>query len=635
MSTFSVSGLASGIDTSSLIQQLMQLERQPIVRLQERQNLLRTKMDAWRDVNRRLFNLQNRAADLCRQSLYLQNKAESGDSSVFTATAAASAAPGTYQVEILSLARAHSIAGFQAAEISGQPEADSRTLLGLSGLLEINGREVEVTATDSLADICKRINETDEIGVRASIVDQRLVITRQETGAAEIALTENELSRALGLHVETEPGAGTYRLNTIQEASDARIKINNLEITRSTNRIDDVLEGVVLNLLRESDGPVSLVVERDHEQVIKAVEDFVEQYNATYQYIKSVSSYDSTTGQAGVLYGESALTRLLMSLRQVVTGTVISGGSYRTLADLGIATAAYKSGHAEGTLLLDKEKLRTALVEDPEAVMRLLGAQKINVAPGAAVTASSQLDENYPAGSIVDGDILSTRWGVGNGWTNALTDCFDDPETDAFADTGVWVRLDFRGEGGSPVKQLIDQVNIYTLDSSLYPAAEYGIRDYDVQYWDGEQWQTLLQVRGNTQGVRTHRFDPVSTEAIRIKVYASNDTAASGEAAARILEVEVMAKSDGAATRLADLLRPYTLTGTGLIDARRQGAEREIRDLNRRIENMERRLELREEALRRQFLAMEKAVGQMTSQGHWLELQLSSLSSLNIANYRK
>ena len=156
MSLFSISGLASGIDTAQMIEQLMQLERAPVKRLESSRQQLQQKMDAWRDVNRRLYNLQNRAAELRNRSLYGQFSAVSGDQSVLTATATSAASAGSYRVEVVALAAAHSVAGHQAAVITGNDSAGARTALGLSGELTISRRAVTVTETDALEDIKAR-----------------------------------------------------------------------------------------------------------------------------------------------------------------------------------------------------------------------------------------------------------------------------------------------------------------------------------------------------------------------------------------------------------------------------------------------------------------------------------------------
>jgi flagellar hook-associated protein 2 len=91
---------------------------------------------------------------------------------------------------------------------------------------------------------------------------------------------------------------------------------------------------------------------------------------------------------------------------------------------------------------------------------------------------------------------------------------------------------------------------------------------------------------------------------------------------------ELFRGEDGVARRLESYLWELTRASDGLIAVQRSSAERQIRSLNTQKESWERRLKQREAQLERQFLAMEKALGQMMSQGNWLEKQINYLSSL-------
>ncbi|HHX88069.1 MAG TPA: hypothetical protein GX693_07845, partial [Firmicutes bacterium] len=235
MSGMYVSGLASGIDTDALITRLMQLERGAINRVDSQKQQLQLKAGAWGDIRTRLVNLQQSARDLCRSSLYRQKVALSGEEGLVRVTAGLGAVCESYQLEILTLARAHSVAGFTAAEITGDPDSGVETSLGLSGTLVINGTTLEIDEGGSLRDICRQINDSAEVGVKAAVIDGRLVLSRAQTGAVEIEIGDSNLSRVLGLLIEQEPGV--YLPRTIQPPGDARYKLNGLEITRSANLI--------------------------------------------------------------------------------------------------------------------------------------------------------------------------------------------------------------------------------------------------------------------------------------------------------------------------------------------------------------------------------------------------------------
>ncbi|MFC4015333.1 discoidin domain-containing protein [Nonomuraea purpurea] len=142
-----------------------------------------------------------------------------------------------------------------------------------------------------------------------------------------------------------------------------------------------------------------------------------------------------------------------------------------------------------------------------------------NLALRRPVTASSQhVNANYPPCSIADGDRSSNGWAGGNGWNDATGRVWPDTVSIAL--------------GGA--KQ-VSRVELFTLDTERYPAASFGLRDWDVQAQVGGQWQTVAQVRGNTAGSARSDFAPVSAEAVRIVALASNGA----NDYTRIVEVEV------------------------------------------------------------------------------------------------
>ncbi|MFB4276737.1 MULTISPECIES: discoidin domain-containing protein [unclassified Nonomuraea] len=142
-----------------------------------------------------------------------------------------------------------------------------------------------------------------------------------------------------------------------------------------------------------------------------------------------------------------------------------------------------------------------------------------NFALRRPVTASSQhVNANYPPCSIADGDRSSNGWAGGNGWNDATGRAW--PDTVAIALGGT---------------RQVSRVDLYTLDTERYPAATFGLRDWDVQAQVGGQWQTVAQVRGNTAGNARSDFAPVGADAVRIVALASNGA----NDYTRIIEVEV------------------------------------------------------------------------------------------------
>jgi len=143
-----------------------------------------------------------------------------------------------------------------------------------------------------------------------------------------------------------------------------------------------------------------------------------------------------------------------------------------------------------------------------------------NLARYMPVTASSEHLPNYPACGAVDGDRDSEHWAKTTGWNDATKGNFPD-----------WLQVTF------DQPQTVGRVDLYTLNSRQYPAAGYGLKDWDVQAMVGGAWQTVAEVRGNVAGLTSSTFTPVAATAVRIRTLASNE----GPTYSRVVEVEVYA----------------------------------------------------------------------------------------------
>lgn len=346
-----ISGIATGLDTETLVQQLMAIERRPLVLMQERKNLLQQQRDAWRDINTRLNNLRDRMAELSRTSLFEGRSAVSSAADVATASATRDAAEARYNIEVVQLAQSHRVA---SAKLEGA--------IGYTGStrLAVGDRDpvvIEIDADDTVHTIAEKINEAD-VAVTARVIDGRLVIQADETGEAHQLKFEGELWWKLGI---TDDDGEILDTAQLQSAQDAVFKIEGLTITRSSNKIDDVIEGVTFTL--QGEGETVIDIKRDEAAVLDAVRKFVEQYNSTMSFIQSRSS------DGGVLQGDTLLMRIAFQLRSDITARVGGAGlAYNQLAAVGISIDRH------GTMTLNEAKLREALADDPEAVQKLFAA---------------------------------------------------------------------------------------------------------------------------------------------------------------------------------------------------------------------------------------------------------------------
>jgi len=198
MSTNLISGLVSGLDWRTIVDQLIAVDHRQVDLVVSQRQRIENKLSAWQTLNTRLLSLKTAAGDLKDRkdfNIYTTSMNTSDAavkaSDLLSVTAASSAVPGTYSVTITQLAAAQ--------KLSSRSLASSTESLGsdFAGDIIINGRVITISATDSLADVKALINNansgTQPTGVTASIVsygtnDYRLILTSDATGEAGMSL---------------------------------------------------------------------------------------------------------------------------------------------------------------------------------------------------------------------------------------------------------------------------------------------------------------------------------------------------------------------------------------------------------------------------------------------------------------
>ncbi|MBX6342780.1 MAG: flagellar hook protein, partial [Thermomicrobiaceae bacterium] len=175
MSLFKIDGLISGMKTGDIIDQLMSIERQPMIQLQQKQDSIKKVQSAWQDLASKIQALETAAAALLQRSTMLGNTAQvTTTGAPLTVSANEKATPGTYSVLVSQLATQTTArsSGALAADIDSSAKLEDialgRTVTG--GRFTINGVGIDVDpAVDSLDDVIARINGSGA-GVTASLV---------------------------------------------------------------------------------------------------------------------------------------------------------------------------------------------------------------------------------------------------------------------------------------------------------------------------------------------------------------------------------------------------------------------------------------------------------------------------------
>lgn len=401
----SFGGLASGLDTKSIISALVSIERRPISQLETKKSSLNKRKSLYSDLRGLLDKLRTSAKDLKATTDFLSMKAASDDEAVLKVTAASSAEPGTYKVRVLQLA--------QAQVNASTGSASPTTNLGgpASLILDVGGNQQLIAVNDpSLDSIAAAINQADEdldTGVRAEVVDTG----NPANGGAQryqlvVRSTKPGSDGAFTLSVDDgEPAfqalIGQVAGNTISQAQNAQLLVNGtpsgtggITVYRSSNTIADLFPGITLDLqsVPSPNKDVTITVSTDAEATSKKLQSFVDAYNKVVDFFVEQNVLDAEGKAKGPLFGDSTLRSMRSTLRGIVGASVGDTGNeaYQLLAQIGVTT------DTAGKLTFAQSKFEEALAADEDAVSALF----TNTTSGLANRLIGQL-ESYT--DTVDG----------------------------------------------------------------------------------------------------------------------------------------------------------------------------------------------------------------------------------------
>lgn len=404
-SLFSVGGLSSGLDTESIVSQLVEIERLPITRAQTRQAELQAVDTAWSGLVTGLSAVRTALDELDTVNDYDVHTAVSGsDDAAITVTRTGTPAPGGFSFTVSQLAQSYQ--GMLSG--SGLTSGDDAVGSGTIGIRHADDAGFTSIATDGLTldGLVTAINKHQDVDVNASVQQAsdgtvRLVLNSRRSG--EDGALEFDLSGAPAtLDTATQLFAGQDALLTMGDGSGGT-----LEVTSASNTLTDLVKGVSIELRQTTAAPVSVSVTRDPEITVEKVQSLVDAANEVIGQVRTATDYDPETDTAGVLQGDPTASDLRFSLVSALTGGVPDAADpYSSAAAIGITV------NRDGTLKLNTDTLTGALADDPDAVITALTAPAAPAAgePGPGVF--TQLDAVLDDYEGVNGRISTTRQGL-------------------------------------------------------------------------------------------------------------------------------------------------------------------------------------------------------------------------------
>lgn len=372
-----IDGIASGIDTGSIVNSLVAASATPMKIMEADLAREESKRDRVGEFKTKLTAIADSLKAINETDEFGEFGATLSDEGYFSATTDSQAIAGSYSITVNALAK---------AEISAsQALADADAALGTTGTFSVtyDGEQTDISLdlTSSLSDLAMELDAVD--GIQAYVMNTgdattpyRLVVMGEDTGD-DYGITF-DTSGLLGGTIPT--------MTENVSAQDAEAEINGITVYSSSNKLDDAIPGVELELTQVSSAAINMTVSRDDDAIADKVQAFVDSYNAMRSFYGVQTNFDPDKGTKGVFFADSTLRNVVDKLSDIMTSQSDLTGDYSTFNQVGI-----ESGQS-GKLTLDRTALTDALAANYDDVMAIFTDED-----GPAASMVTQLDDYYLA----------------------------------------------------------------------------------------------------------------------------------------------------------------------------------------------------------------------------------------------
>ncbi|PKM54299.1 MAG: hypothetical protein CVV00_08805 [Firmicutes bacterium HGW-Firmicutes-5] len=399
-------GLASGLDTQSIIRDLMKVERTRVETVEKDKVLAEWKKEAWSTMNAKLYSFYKEDLFSFKSAgSYNQKKLTSSNENLVSLNTSSGAVRGSHSIEVTTMAKGSFLTGetltgvtttTTAGEMMTFTDPDTKNLtISLDG--GATTQQITIEASDTMTNITSKIKDLGlDLNVSYDSSFNRLFLSSTKTGAEmELQVTgDEEVLNGLGFIAGNRTGT---------TGMDAAFKYNGTDLTSTTNEV--VVNGLSFNILGEG-GSATISVTQDTDAIYDSVKNFISKYNELITEMnekvgaESARTFKPLTSEEksamteddiklwedkikkSLLRRDDTLSSMVSTMRNTLTlssGVDTTGFTFPNLSSLGVVTGGYREGgmlHIEGdegdSLYSIKEnKLRNAIDEDPDAVMEL------------------------------------------------------------------------------------------------------------------------------------------------------------------------------------------------------------------------------------------------------------------------
>lgn len=408
--TIRLSGMVSGMDTESIVKEMMTAKRIPLDKLNQQKQTLQWQRDNYREINSKLVDFRNNK--ILKYNLAATMNAQkavvTGNTKAIQADANADASSIPMSVKVNNLAEKSSLpkAALTVGMVDGGVKATLKTTLGdLGGGLStydlfINKTNITLSKDDTIADVVSKINGAANAKVTASFdeVSGRFNITAKDYGTnnnlkmtnSSDVVAESSLLNLFGMDPGVAPIAAkkaSIEVSVANNGAQAGSPTTYIQEFSSENNTITV-NGVKMTLLAVSgtDGATEISTQTDTTKTFDTITNFVKDYNdlisllntkvseerykdftpLTDEQKKDMKEKDielwEAKAKSGMLKNDDILKSTLASMRSIITSQL------KGLSEMGITTGQY---YENGKINIDTDKLKQALQENPQKAISI------------------------------------------------------------------------------------------------------------------------------------------------------------------------------------------------------------------------------------------------------------------------
>ncbi|MGC5324871.1 flagellar filament capping protein FliD [Brevibacillus sp. SYSU BS000544] len=395
-----ISGLASGMDTDTMVKDLMKAQRAPLDKLLRNRQQEMWRRDAYREMNRQLLDFRDNVLSSMRlQGTFLKEKAVSDMDSIVSVVSTGNANLSDYNIKVTGLATPSN----PSTVIFNNALANENTEVGTAFTLNIQTgtgtKTVDVLATDTIKSMITKINDVSSAsGATAAYTNGQITFTSTAKGTSSSIKVWSTGANNLGIGTD-----GTI-LSTQNGTDGQKLKVDingqSYEFDSNTFSFDNI----TFTAKQVSATTVNVKVKPDEDAVFETIKKFVDKYNSlietvngklsetynrNYQPLLDEEKKDMSEKQielweekakSGLIRRDTILSGVMSGLRldsySAIQGPDVNS-KLDTLSEIGITTAQASDKMASfnyrenGKLYIDETKLREKIRSNPEDVMKI------------------------------------------------------------------------------------------------------------------------------------------------------------------------------------------------------------------------------------------------------------------------